>query len=103
LGQEDTLQVTGSAGKLWAMTGTVDVLRAIAQDATLRRLVALNYADWGLRQLEDELTRHGWPAFRGTASSSSYPDRRSLGGCLQVGGIDPRLLEKRNRRGLTVS
>ena len=61
-GGEDTIRV----GDRWALSGTLDVLRAIAQgDGPARWLVALGYAGWGEGQLDAELTRHGWFATPG--------------------------------------
>jgi putative transcriptional regulator len=59
---EDTLLV----GKRWALTSTLDVLRAIAEGkGPARWLVALGYAGWGEGQLDEEMTRHGWFATPG--------------------------------------
>jgi putative transcriptional regulator len=45
----------------WALTGTLDILRAIAAgEGPQRWLVALGYAGWSAGQLDEELTRHGW-------------------------------------------
>ena len=45
----------------WALTSTLDVLKAIAAGRGPERwLAALGYAGWGAGQLENELTRHGW-------------------------------------------
>jgi putative transcriptional regulator len=62
-GAEDRLHV----GRRWALSGTPDVLRAIAEGrGPSRWLVALGYAGWGEGQLDRELTRHGRFATRAT-------------------------------------
>ncbi len=54
-------QGTVSIGGQWAMTSTIDILRAIAEGRGPKQwLVALGYAGWGAGQLEQEMTRHGW-------------------------------------------
>ena len=68
-GGQDTLQVNGEiggkTGALFAMTGTIDVLRAIAEGrGPSRWIAALGYAGWDEGQLEGEMTRHGWFAAR---------------------------------------
>src|SRR6476646_3312780 len=64
-GGQDTLHVNGDNGEIFAMTGTIDVLRAIAEGrGPSRWIVALGYAGWGEGQLEEEMTRHGWFAAR---------------------------------------
>ena len=61
-GGDDTLHV----GKRWALTSTLDVLRAITEGRGPDRwLVALGYAGWGEGQLDEEMTRHGWFATPG--------------------------------------
>lgn len=58
---QDTIEVVGHAGALWALSGTTDVLKAIAAGrGPSRWLVALGYAGWGEGQLDGEMTRHGW-------------------------------------------
>jgi putative transcriptional regulator len=52
-GGQDTLQVNGETGELFAMTGTIDVLRAIAEGRGPKEwIVALGYAGWGEGQLD---------------------------------------------------
>ncbi|QMW22285.1 YqgE/AlgH family protein [Sandaracinobacteroides saxicola] len=54
-------QDTRFVGNRWALTGTLDVLKAIAGgEGPAKWLVALGYAGWGPGQLEDELGQHGW-------------------------------------------
>src|SRR5687768_6256401 len=61
-GGEDTLHV----GKRWALTSTLDILRAIAEGRGPDRwLIALGYAGWGEGQLDEEMKRHGWFATPG--------------------------------------
>lgn len=78
----------------WALTSTLDVLRAIAAGTGPRRwLVALGYAGWGEGQLDGEMRRHGWLATRG---DDSLPFDHEASGrweaAMRSAGIDPRLL-----------
>jgi putative transcriptional regulator len=93
-GGEDTLQVVGTAGKLWAMTGTIDVLRAIAEGrGPSRWLIALGYAGWGPGQLEDEMTRHGWfPCAGRAAILFDTPSDERWAAAFRSEGINPGLL-----------
>lgn len=78
----------------WALTGSRDVLAAIAADEGPRRwLVALGYAGWGAGQLDAELLRHGWLSVTGSdALLWDLPaDRRWLA-AFAAEGIDPALL-----------
>ncbi len=44
-----------------ALTGTIDILKAIAEgQGPSRYLIALGYAGWGEGQLDEEMTRPGW-------------------------------------------
>src|ERR1700749_3805060 len=62
-GGQDTLHVNGDKGELFAMTGTMDVLRAIAEGRGPKKLIAaLGYAGWGDGQVDEEMTRHVWLA-----------------------------------------
>lgn len=89
-GGQDTIAVNG----VGALTGTVDVLRAIAEGrGPSRYLVSLGYAGWGAGQLEDEMTRHGWFTAPCTAEilfETAIEDRWQAG--FKAQGIDPRLL-----------
>jgi len=87
---QDTIDVAGR----WALSGTVDVLRAIAGGkGPSRWVVALGYAGWGEGQLDDELARPGWMTVRGdtgliydTAAGARWT--RAYEGA----GVDPRWL-----------
>ncbi len=93
-GGQDTIQVVGPAGPLYAMTGTIDVLKAIAQGrGPSRWLVALGYAGWGEGQLDEEMTRHGWFAARGSAALLfDTPTAERWESAFKAEGIDPRQL-----------
>ena len=84
---------TDVAGR-WALSGTVDVLRAIAAGTGPRRwLVALGYAGWGAGQLDAELTSAGWFSVQGDEAllwDTPAADRWRRG--FEAQGIDPRLL-----------
>lgn len=89
-GGEGTVQ----AADRWALTGTLDVLKAIAEGrGPSRWLVALGYAGWGEGQLDDEMHRHGWHVVDGDddivfATKADERWTRAFHG----DGIDPRLL-----------
>jgi putative transcriptional regulator len=99
-GGQDSLHVVGGAGdgkrggELFAMTGTIDVLRAIAEGrGPTRWIVALGYAGWGEGQLDEEMTRHGWFAARADAQILfDTPTDERWGAAFKAEGIDPRLL-----------
>ncbi|MDB5684308.1 MAG: hypothetical protein JWM38_1160 [Sphingomonas bacterium] len=87
---EDTLLV----GSRWALSGTLDVLRAIAAgEGPSRWLIALGYAGWGEGQLDTEMKLNGWFATPGD-------DRLVFEGATETrwaeafaaAGIDTRLL-----------
>jgi putative transcriptional regulator len=87
---QDTLDVAGR----WALSSTVDVLRAIAGGAGPREwVVALGYAGWGEGQLDGELARPGWLNVEGSVDLiwATPPSRRWATGLAQA-GVDPRLL-----------
>jgi putative transcriptional regulator len=87
---QDTLDVAGR----WALSGTVDVLRAIAEGrGPSRWTISLGYAGWGAGQLEGELVGPGWLNVEGSADLiyATPPDARWSAG-LAAAGVDPRLL-----------
>ena len=87
---QDTVAVLG----VGALTGTLDVLKAIAEGrGPSRFIVALGYAGWGEGQLDDEMTRHGWfavPANTTVLFDAEADDRWRAS--FEQAGIDPRLL-----------
>jgi putative transcriptional regulator len=89
-GGQDTIDVAGR----WSLSGTIDILTAIAEGkGPSRWLVALGYAGWGEGQLDEELTRHGWFNLPGDLALLYDTD---AGARWEQGfgeaGIDPRLL-----------
>ena len=78
----------------FALTATVDILKAIAQGEGPRHsLLALGYAGWGPGQLESEITANGWlnvPADPGLVFDGGIDDKwvRAMAKL----GIDPSLL-----------
>ena len=93
-GGQDSVQVNGENGAIFAMTGTIDILRGIAEGkGPSRWIVALGYAGWGEGQLEAEMTRHGWFAAR-TEPKILFdtPTDERWAAAFKAEGIDPRLL-----------
>ena len=93
-GGQDTVQVVGQGGPLWALSGTTDVLKAIAAGTGPSRwLVALGYAGWGEGQLDGEMTTHGWFNTPGQSQLlyDTAADHRWEAAFTRA-GIDPRLL-----------
>jgi putative transcriptional regulator len=93
-GGQDTLHVNGDMGELFAMTGTIDVLKAIAEGkGPTRWIVALGYAGWGEGQLDEEMTRHGWFAAHAEPGILfDIPTDERWAASFRAEGIDPRLL-----------
>ena len=87
---DDTVDVAGR----WALSGTIDILKAIAEGrGPSRWLVALGYAGWGAGQLDGEMLRHGWFNVAGDERllfDTEADDRWTAG--FERAGIDPRLL-----------
>ncbi|MCW3837518.1 YqgE/AlgH family protein [Sphingomonas canadensis] len=95
-GGQDTIDVAGR----WSLSGTIDVLKAIAEGAgPAQWLVALGYAGWGEGQLDSELTRHGWfntPGDTELLYGVAAEDRWER--AFAAAGIDPRLLSNSTGR-----
>ena len=93
-GGEDTVQVISEEGRICALTGTIDVLKAIAEGkGPSSWIAALGYAGWGEGQLEGEMTRHGWFAARANSKILfDTPTDERWAAAFNAEGIDPRLL-----------
>jgi putative transcriptional regulator len=93
-GGQDTLQINGPGDHVFAMTGTIDVLRAISQGSGPSRwIAALGYAGWEEGQLDHEMTRHGWFAADGSSSILfDTPTDERWAAAFRAAGVDPRLL-----------
>jgi len=90
-GGADTIDVAGR----WALSATLDALRAIAEGkGPARWLVALGYAGWGPGQLDGEMTRHGWLNLDAGDEAILFdtPAERRWAGGFARAGIDPKLL-----------
>jgi putative transcriptional regulator len=90
-GGQDTITVIG----LGALTGTIDVLKAIAEGrGPSRYLIALGYAGWGEGQLDEEMTRPGWFTASGRQEILfDTPTAERWEASFKAEGIDPRLLD----------
>ena len=91
-GGQDTIEVAGQ----WALSGTTDILKAIAEGrGPTRWLVALGYAGWGEGQLDGEMTRHGWVNVPGDLDLLYDVETKTRWAAgFAAAGIDPRLLAK---------
>ena len=91
---QDTIVVASADATRWALSGTVDVLRAIAEGkGPARWLVALGYAGWSEGQLDGEMMRHGWlnvATGEDLLFDTSAADRWAEG--MRRAGVDPRML-----------
>jgi putative transcriptional regulator len=89
-GGQDTLDVAGR----WSLSGTIDVLRAIAAGTgPTRWVVALGYAGWNAGQLDGELAQPGWVPVKGaTTLLYDIPADARWAAAFVAEGIDPRLL-----------
>ena len=87
---EETIPITQGL----ALSGTLDVLRAIARgEGPSRYQVALGYAGWSAGQLEDELAAPGWlvAACDPETLLEAAPEKR-WSTALTLCGIDPAML-----------
>ena len=91
---QDTVTVSGVAGPLWALSSTIDVLRAIAAGTGPRQwLVALGYAGWDSGQLDGEMTGHGWFSTAGDPTLLYQTEAAERwASAFARAGIDPRWL-----------
>lgn len=93
-GGQDTLHVAPERGDPFAMTATIDVLRAIAEGKGPKRwVVALGYAGWDEGQLDGEMKRHGWMPVEGDDAllfDTAAEERWTKG--FAAAGVDARLL-----------
>ncbi len=78
----------------FALTATVDVLKAIASGAGPRqRVFALGYAGWAAGQLDAEIQRNGWLiAPSDERIVFELDDTEKWAGALNKIGVDPSLL-----------
>jgi len=89
-GGQDTVDIAGQM----KLTGTIDVLKAIAEGrGPSRWIAALGYAGWGAGQLDEEMHHHGWLAAPSsdrllyeTAPVNRWDE------AFNSMGVDPRLL-----------
>ena len=89
-----------AARPLGALSGSLDVLRAIAEGRGPRQfLFALGYAGWAPGQLDGEMRRHGWHAAQGHAEILwDTPAERRWTAAWKAEGIDPALLASQTGR-----
>ena len=87
---QETVDVAGR----WAMSGTINILRAIAEGRGPQSYeIALGYAGWGEGQLEGELVGPGWFTIAGDTALifETQAQQRWTRGFADA-GIDTRLL-----------
>lgn len=89
-GGEGTVEIA----PLCALSGSLDVLRAIAAGkGPSQWLIALGYAGWAPGQLEGEMRRHGWYAAQGHREVLfDTPAEARWAAAWKRDGIDPALL-----------
>jgi putative transcriptional regulator len=92
----ETLRVSGD----FALTATVDILRAIAASlGPARKILALGYAGWSPGQLESEIMRNGWLHCDADQELifATPPDRQHEAALKKL-GVDPRMLSAESGR-----
>ena len=102
-GGQDSVQVNGEHGALFAMTGTVNILKAIAAGSgPTRWIAALGYAGWGEGQLEGEMNsaRLGLQPRADEAILFDTPTDERWAAAFKVEGIDLASARERDRCGL---
>ncbi|MCB1376651.1 MAG: YqgE/AlgH family protein, partial [Rhodobacteraceae bacterium] len=77
-----------------SMTGTLDVLREMAEGGGPRvAMLALGYAGWGPGQLEAEIARNGWLTADGAGRIIfDLPNAEKWEAALALLGVDPLFL-----------
>jgi putative transcriptional regulator len=87
-------QETVQASNRWALSATLDILKAIATGmGPTRWVAALGYAGWGSGQLEQELSGHGWFATPGNDELLYEADVETRwSAAFRSAGVDSRLL-----------
>lgn len=87
---ENTLRIDEG----FALTATIDVLKAIAEGAGPKRKVfALGYAGWAPGQLDAEIQKNGWLIAPSNHSIVfELDDAEKWAGALKTIGVDPSLL-----------
>lgn len=90
-------QDTVTVADRWALSGTLDILKAIAAGTGPRQwLVALGYTGWASGQLDEEMTRHGWLNVSGSTDLLfTTPEEVRWESGYESAGIDPRMLATR--------
>lgn len=78
------------AGADWGLSGSIDILKAIAQGRGPRRyLVALGYAGWAPGQLEQEMAGDNWFLADGDADLLfDVPPQRKWAAAFAAAGVD---------------
>lgn len=99
-GGTQSITVNGEEGPLCALSGSLEVLRAIAAGTGPRQwIMALGYAGWDAGQLEEEMRHHGWHAAIANHALvfETAPEARWMA-TWQAQGIDPALLAPQTGR-----